>query len=357
MDQFQAAENMSMKNPDASEGLQSDHTTPPHLLLADWPGVNTFCDGIPELDKLVEAGKKFTEYPMLLESDRGLLRVWGVGEGTETNDGTQAPSSPESSAASDAPSPESTKEGNFIYGFSSADQPSPSTVSGESIGGLGPDGRFDLRAAVLRDLLQSYHEHIHCLHPFLSPNVLRRMVEDFIAVYSPESRMAKTMSPASVERLNPGVKRKRSTSGLADGHGTVEEVAQGRIERSLRNAIILLVLALGKVCRHLSPLPAPQPDRNPMASENMSRDSPHSANNSFSSNNSDNTRRNIDALPGMAYFSIATDILGNQQGGNTVVHAQANLLAALYLSQFARVLESWSWINNACRMCLVLVKA
>ena len=59
----------------------------------------------------------------------------------------------------------------------------------------------------------------------------------------------------------------------------------------------------------------------------------------------------------MGYFAYATDILGNQQGGNTVAHAQAMILAALYLSQFARVLESWSWINNACRVVLVLIKA
>ena len=59
----------------------------------------------------------------------------------------------------------------------------------------------------------------------------------------------------------------------------------------------------------------------------------------------------------MAYYAYATDILGNQQGGNTVAHAQAMLLAALFLSQYARVLESWSWINNACRIALVLIKA
>jgi hypothetical protein len=62
-------------------------------------------------------------------------------------------------------------------------------------------------------------------------------------------------------------------------------------------------------------------------------------------------------MPGMAYFSYATDILGNQQGGSTVAHAQAMLLAALYLGQFARVLESWSWINNACRICSILIKS
>jgi hypothetical protein len=59
----------------------------------------------------------------------------------------------------------------------------------------------------------------------------------------------------------------------------------------------------------------------------------------------------------MAYYSYATDILGNHHGGLTIAHAQAFILAALYISQFARVLESWSWINSACRITIVLLKA
>ncbi|KAF2022445.1 hypothetical protein EK21DRAFT_119783 [Setomelanomma holmii] len=59
----------------------------------------------------------------------------------------------------------------------------------------------------------------------------------------------------------------------------------------------------------------------------------------------------------MAYFSYATDILGNQQGGRTVRHAQAMILAALYIGQFAHILESRSWINSACRVVMVLIKA
>ncbi|KAF2687795.1 hypothetical protein K458DRAFT_170339 [Lentithecium fluviatile CBS 122367] len=346
------------------EGLQSDHTTPAHLLLAEWPQMRSFCSGIPELEKLVESGKKISDYPMQFEQDRGLLRVWGVGEGNDSNDGAQGPSSPESNVDSDAPSPGSTKEG--IWGYPPVDHSSPSTLGGETprhysdLGGLGPDGKPDFRLATLQSLRASYHEHIHCLHPFVNPSKLRKMVADFGAVYSPEAQKSRTRSPAGVpERLNPGIKRKRSGSVLGDSYGLADDLSKGTIERSLRNAIVLLVLALGKVCQHTESLPAPHADRNPTSYGNWgyTRDSPHSANHSFSSDDSDSRPRNIDVLPGMAYFSYATDILGNQQGGNTVAHAQAMLLAALYLSQFARVLESWSWINNACRVCLVLVKA
>jgi len=364
VDHSQAAGDMLNKNPEAPEGLQGDHTTPAHLLLSDWPYMSSFCNRIPELQKLMDGGNQVTDYPMQLEQDRGLLRVWGVGEGSDSNDGAQGPSSPESNVDSDMGSPGSTKEG--IWGYPPPNGSSPSTIGGETprfygyLGGLGQDGKPDFRTTVLQELRASYHDHIHCLHPFLNPSKLRKMVTDFGAVYSPEARTPKTMSPAGVpERLNPGVKRKRSNSVLGDGYGLKEDLNKGSIERSLRNAIVLLVLALGKVCLHKDPLPAPQADRNPMSSDSWgyTRDSPRSANNSFHGESSDSRPRNIDILPGMAYFSYATDILGNQQGGNTVAHAQAMLLAALYLSQFARVLESWSWINNACRICLVLIKA
>jgi len=66
--------------------------------------------------------------------------------------------------------------------------------------------------------------------------------------------------------------------------------------------------------------------------------------------------RNIDILPGLAYYAYATDILGNLYGGNELAHAQAFLLAGLYMGQYARVLESWSWISSACRVCHILVK-
>lgn len=349
---------------DRGTGLQSDHRTPAHMLLEEWPSMKDFCADIPHIKRLLDLGKKVYDYPMELEQDRGLLRVWGVGEGHDSNDGAQGPASPESND-SDAPSPASAKEG--IWGYPPVDHSSPSTMSGDTPrshyghqGGLGPDGKPDFRGKTLLELLESYHQHIHTLHPFLNPSKLRKMIKDFSEVYSPDARTGNAMSPGTAlpNRLK-GIKRKRSSSAFGDGYFSLGDLCKGSIERSLRNAIVLLVLALGKVCQHKDALPSPQGDRNPMANGawGYTRDSPHSSSHSFSSEDPDNRPRNIDILPGMAYFSYATDILGNQQGGNTVAHAQANLLAALYLGQFARVLESWSWINNACRICLVLIKA
>jgi len=343
--------------PKEKSGLQSDHTTPAHKLFEEWHSMAGFCRNVDYIEKLIEGGHEVSEYPMLLEQDRGLLRVWGVGEGQDLNDGAQGPGSPDSGGDVDASSPAPGKEG--LWGYPPADTSSP-TAPGEipsshprqDNGGLGPDGRPDFRSNVLWELYDSYIENIHKLHPFMNASKLRRMIKEFSEQYSPDVTAAKySASPAANSLTNQqlSLKRKRSGSAYGEPYST-----KGAIERSLRNALVLLVLALGKVCAHHDPLPSPQSDR---MSHTNGGWGVH-ANGSFNSDGSDDNRpRNVDILPGMGYFAYATDILGNQQGGNTVAHAQAMILAALYLSQFARVLESWSWINNACRVVLVLIKA
>jgi len=345
-------------------GLRSDHTTSAHLLLEEWAPMKEYCNDIPEIKRLLTTGKKIADYPMELEKDRGLLRVWGVGEGQDVNDGAHGPSSPESGVDSDAPSPASAKEG--LWGMPRmGDHSSPSTVGGEiprlfgPLGGNGPDGRPDFRGSTLSALYDSYMTNIHNLHPFLNPTKLRAMVKEFASVYNPDQKSYAMSPPGIPERPNAGMKRKRSSNMFGDGYVFANEMSKGGVERSLRNAIVLLVLALGKCCLHTDPLPHPLGDWSPTSNGawGFTRDSPRSTSTSFSSDTSDSRPRNIDILPGMAYYSIATDILGNQQGGNTVGHAQAMLLAALYQGQYARVLESWSWINNASRVIMVLVKA
>lgn len=322
-----------------------------------------FSRNVDYIEKLIEGGHDVSEYPMLLEQDRGLLRVWGVGEGQDLNDGVQGTGSPDSGSDLDASSPAHRMEG--LWGHPRADTCGPGTVpSGilssrprpENEGGLGPDGRPDFRSHVLWELYESYIENIHALHPFMNASKLRRMIKKFSEQYSPDitakyTKFTKSPAPNALrdQQLSKSLKRKRSASAYGESYST-----KGAIERSLRNALVLLVLALGKVCAHHNPLPSPQSDR---ISRTNGSWGVH-ANGSFNSYTSDDNRpRNVDLLPGMGYFAYATDIVGNQQGGNTVAHAQAMILAALYLSQFARVLESWSWINNACRVVLVLIKA
>ena len=286
--------------PKEKSGLQSDHTTPAHKLFEEWHSMTHFCRNVDYIEKLIESGHRVSEYPMLLEQDRGLLRVWGLGEGQELDDGAQGPGSPDSGGDADGFSPSPGREG--FWGCPPADTSSPGTLPGErprshprqeNNGGLGPDGRPDFRSQVLWELYDSYIENIHKLHPFMNASKLRRMIKEFSEQYSPDVKVNHSGSPA--------------VNAMASAYGEPYS-AKGTIERSLRNALVLLVLALGKVCAHHAPLSSPQSDK---TSDTNGGWGVH-ANDSFNCDTSDDNRtRNVDILPGMDHFAYASDILGN----------------------------------------------
>lgn len=58
-------------------------------------------------------------------------------------------------------------------------------------------------------------------------------------------------------------------------------------------------------------------------------------------------KRNYDSVPGLEYLGPATDIVGNQDGGVTIQHVQANILIALYYGQIGYVVQSLKYISNA----------
>jgi hypothetical protein len=322
-------------------GLQADHTTPAHRVLQDWNSMATFLEGMEFFDNLKAQGLEVGDYPWKIEQERGLIRVWGVGEGSEVNVAAAAPS-PFSPSSNDSDTPSPQAESQSLWG--KLEVSSPSTLGavtpqeGDTVGGLGPDGRLKLDKETLMRLFKSYLNNIHILQPFLNPAELKKMVKSFSLDYGPEAS-------------NKGIKRKRSGTGFDEAqYATKDNISADAIHKSISNAIVLLVLALGKVSEWKKPLPAPD-------SEGWADASSRSATNSFSSDSGTESRRNIDILPGMAYYAVATDILGNQCAGNTIMHAQAMLLAGLYMGQYARVHESWSWIHTACRMCLVVIKS
>jgi hypothetical protein len=56
----------------------------------------------------------------------------------------------------------------------------------------------------------------------------------------------------------------------------------------------------------------------------------------------------VDSIPGLEYFALATDVIGNQMGGSSIKHVYANIFAGLYHGQLGRVIESHAYIANAC---------
>jgi hypothetical protein len=375
---------------DGELAIPIEHTTAAHKLLG-WPSIRQL------LDK--DIGE---DYVMMLEEQRGLIRVYGRGEGDDRSDYDRASVSSPSTTNSSSPNwdDESHAQGgspNVPWGvglpFTTAYRPR------EQTGGLDEFGQLNTEPELVRRLHRSYMAYIHLLHPFLDEANLDRKVERFIKIYSPHKKgpMGQISRPAEVNR---GAKRKRSSEALPVGGydmtrspaSNSERAPPRRVERSIDNAVILLVLALGAICEwREKPLPGPIPDTfsspattsflNNVLSPTVSESNPppasfQSPSNAWYSSDGGEFRRpgqyrppaahegpenlpskNIDVIPGLAYYAYATDILGNLQGGNGLYHVQATLLAGLYAGQLAHPFQSHGWIFQASRACQVLVRS
>lgn len=380
-----------------------EHTTAAHRLLC-WPSIRA---AFSQSNTRVLSD----DYVMKLEERKGLLRVYGRGEGQDAGDGghpspTGSTASPRSDEGSEIRSPPPS-EGLWGSGF--VDPP-----TAREVGGLGRDGKLEVDPPTLDKLLRLYLEHIHILHPFLDKNTLTKMVKRFSIDCNSGTHLKRTWfdgpksaAPTSFEgprepltHLSKSSKRKHSETQY-QGAGTelvsptAPSTSLPHFQRAISTAIVLLVMALGKICEWRDPLPGPVSDDgkespirrvspiSPLVSNSESssplsvRQSPSLSTQAMSTISAVSTPgglplrdplfkppgedasaglRNVDVIPGLAYYAYATDILGNCHGGNDLSHVQANLLAALYAGQLARAFESWAWIHSACRACRYLVR-
>ena len=377
--------------PDATDHLlpEESHTTPAHQLLDLWPCMAQF-----------KQPKRYPkDYPLTMENNRGLLRPYGRGEGSDVGDGSHpaghltSANSP-SEDYSPAPSP---PEG--LWGVSLAPGPPPNPGGrNEYPGGLSPDGSLNLDERVVNRLFESYTQNIHKLHPFLNYHRLKRMIDTFTTRYGTTPGFSKPsfVVPSSRNNLDSygGLPQKRKLSNGPPSSGPPTSFdpsgfARRVPERSISNAIVLLVLAVGQICEAKLPFCGPVStnesihfsETSPMmehaeASPVQIKQSPSSSSPpmSVTSPGTEGARlgqrsgrsstepimergqalRNVDRIPGLAYYAYASDILGNLHNGHELAHIQAFLLAGLYMGQLCRALESWGWINSACRAWMVL---
>ena len=378
-----------------------EHDTAAHKLLR-WPQIAELMRKNSILAQLAAND----DYVMRLEEDKGVLRVFGRGQGRDTGDGGEpGPNSPapsntsKGSDESDPGSPRTPPEGLWGFGFipPTAHEPRVNDEFGNN-----SDFSLNIHPKTLNRLLQSYLHNLHRLHPFLDKSRLSRMVERFASRYNSGAERSLTKELFSPPPHNAAVdaikdssnhyragKRKHSESGSYNAHielsSTAGEKAAGvTFERSASTAIVLLVMALGKICEWKAPLPGiaasykPGFKRSSYQDTSINSPSAHSAGSQsspyaggvpspMSLTRSDHSTksypsdelaqpRNVDFIPGLAYYAPATDILGNLHGSNDLAHVQACLLAGLYAGQLARAFESWSWISTASRTCRFLVR-
>ena len=179
-------------------------------------------------------------------------------------------------------------------------------------------------------------------------------------------------------KSTPGGKRKRwPVTPIEPAHVVPPyPLKPGRPQPSIRNAVLLLVLALGKICEYRGKISDLLPDYDSSAGEppharsgfpSPILTSPVVSNQSSSPQEGDPSRppvqqvstesflpprraffsRNLNAIPGLAYAEFATDILGNEIGESSLHHVHANILASLYFGQLARPAYSHQLIVNA----------
>lgn len=339
--------------------------------------------------------------------DLGIRAPGNAAAASPTPSNVSAPGDETSTASSPASSASSLEN---LWGTTFLPTPAESRPTSE-VGGLGPDNSLKLEARTISRLLQSYLDNIHILHPFLDQRELTRMVEHFKRRHNPHDTISSKVGFAipvnanldairdSHAILNRAQKRKHSDGqfyGALGESSLAQSPMSPRIllEKSPETALTLLVMALGKICEYRAPLPGTvsdgvtnhpaypyspsrgqtdsppppysQPMRHspsasshstvgtsapsPMSAGRLAGSSPRSSVGELPSSS-----RNVDVIPGLAYYAHATDILGNLTGLHDLIYAQCCLLAGLYAGQLANTLESLTWIQTASRICRLLV--
>ncbi|KAF9880736.1 C6 zinc finger domain-containing protein [Colletotrichum karsti] len=359
-------------------------TTTGHLLR--WPAIR-------ELTRrafLQNGIKHMEDYPQGYEESRGILRLFGCGEGHGLKFDTSSKNNvdPEAIRATI-----DTADDNLGEPVAS---PSPSAEAWGQVGSLSPpnlmagsvltpDGHPDYSEEKVWAYVESFEKHVMSLHPIITPNDLKPLVKRFLKhVTTGKPKPAPTSTAKfAVTTADYSNKRKRSPSGDQPDDPVQNSRKQGRPARTIEVALVLMVMGLGKICRWKGKLPEPAPDtvepsQNSPLNRNGHPSSPgpggqasppvysaHSQSSGLPSPKEQNNgipsrrpslhgsakggrpARNFDILPGLEYVAVASDIIGNQRGANTLKHVQVHILAGLYYGLLGRPIESYRCLADA----------
>ncbi|KAH8685747.1 hypothetical protein BGZ60DRAFT_365116 [Tricladium varicosporioides] len=395
-------------HPPKAPSIPVNHTTGAARLLLVGP-IAAMCNSFMTATRRPMNEK----YPIIQEEKRGLLRLYGRGEGTDAPPGydrdplvDHGADSNSGDTNSDVSSPAGEEWGQ-LGGLTPPGNPPPDFTRGN----INVEGMPDLSREKVMSLVQSYKDNINIMHPILIPGKLDILVETFLKS-TPESQ-AKSKHLSSVvagypthspvgfvgnshiaNPQSPGNKRKRSPAlteqpELTNWH----EIKPGHPFRSISSALVLLVLALGEITLFKGKIPECLPDREhdrswansptlrnghphsplqgspslstptglPSPNDGGDRNQPRSRRTSiegaYAPKSASNPKaKNLDVIPGLFYFALATDIIGNQLAGNSLQHVHANILAGLYHGQLGRVMESHAYIHQACRSLQVILR-
>ncbi|EXL39184.1 hypothetical protein FOCG_18203 [Fusarium oxysporum f. sp. radicis-lycopersici 26381] len=256
--------------PPGEPAIPINHTTLAGLLL-EWPSIRELTKHHVER----EGVRYISEYPISQEQNRGVLTVYGRGEDAHPSRQVREP----------------TDHGNLDMADDASDMASPSPAADwGQIGGLSPPDQVEYKGGVLVDVnpdfsepkvwayVESFKENILNMHPIIQPKLLDYWVRHFLnnlPESQPRSAKPQISKPTfavgggSQTEDVVGSKRKRSPGPDGSEPPPPAPSRTGRPDRSIHTALVLTVLALGKVCLHRDKVPdavhptEPLPPRSP----------------------------------------------------------------------------------------------
>lgn len=176
-------------------------------------------------------------------------------------------------------------------------------------GGVNIGGCLELSATMMNKYFASFMERIYIMHPFVDTTDLRNLFDDFLARYGPTPQHSHSGGVHDESDLRWRCQRPTEWFRVPR-------------ERSPGDAVVFLILALGKICEHGIPLPATAFDPKSDKAE-------------------------VSTIPGLPYYVRAIEIIKREACCDSLIHAQIFLLAGLYAGQLARVRECVSWFVRA----------
>ncbi|PNP49926.1 hypothetical protein FNYG_15996 [Fusarium nygamai] len=371
--------------PPGEPAIPINHTTLAGLLL-EWPSIRELTKHHVEREGI----RYISEYPISQEQNRGVLIVYGRGEDSHPSRHARKP----------------TDHGNLDMADDSSDMASPSPAGDwGQLGGRSPPDQVEYKGGVLVDgnpdfsepkvwaYVESFKENILNMHPIIQPKLLDYWVRHFLdnlPASQPRSAKPQISKPTfavgggSQTEEVVGSKRKRPPGPDGSEPPPPAPSRTGRPDRSIHTALVLTVLALGKVCLHRDNVPdavhptEPLPPRSPAIRNEAIPPSPNqgfppacsshyyssglpspkeqdtkmhrrrSSIHSAGAFRSDSRpKKNCEVIPGLEYFAYATDILGNHIGAYNMKNVYANIFAGLYHGQLGRPMESFAFIHRA----------
>ena len=197
-------------------------------------------------------------------------------------------------------------------------------------------GPPNLDEKTVRHLAGSYMRYLNVMHPIITQKSLDGMIAKFMQHIGGTERDGAGYNFALFAGNTDatGAKRKRSPTLSGIDQTFAHQPGHGWRQRTISEAIVLLILALGKVCEHQSKIPDVVPDNDgstikspashisppimhpspQMSSHSSTLPSPIMQDRAYhhrGPSDSPGTRyppgtRNIDVIPGLAYFAAAT---------------------------------------------------